>query len=293
MSERNRTPTRSLKEDEYFNPADGLIYCALCRTPRQAVVNVQGSTFVPNALCRCQAAARELYLAEEKKRERMQEIERLRAAGLQDRALRNYTFANDLGWCPEIEKARAYVDRFREMEQDATGLLLWGDLGTGKTFFAGCIANALIEQGIPVLMTSFARVLNSLTGFRPEDRNEFVDSLNNYRLLVIDDLGVERNTEFSLEQVFHVIDSRYRSRLPMIVTTNLSLRELKQPADLAHARIYDRILERCVPIKINGQNHRQHLAADQLKKARILLGGPREPGNPQERREENNLSDEP
>ena len=142
-------------------------------------------------------------------------------------------------------------------------------------------------------MTSFARVLNSLTGFRPEDRNEFVDCFNNYRLLVIDDLGVERNTEFSLEQVFHVIDSRYRSRLPMIVTTNLSLRELKQPADLAHARIYDRILERCVPIKINGQNHRQHLAADQMKKARILLGGPIELGNSHEWKAENDLSDEP
>ena len=101
------------------------------------------------------------------------------------------------------------------------GLLLWGDVGTGKSFFAGCVANALLDKGVPVLMTNFAKILNSLTGIYPQDRNEFINSLNQYSLLIIDDLGVERNSEFALEQVFHVIDSRYRSMKPMIITTCL------------------------------------------------------------------------
>ena len=63
-------------------------------------------------------------------------------------------------------------------------------------------------------MTNFAKILNSLTGIYPQDRNEFINSLNQYSLLIIDDLGVERNSEFALEQVFHVIDSRYRSMKP-------------------------------------------------------------------------------
>ena len=54
-------------------------------------------------------------------------------------------------------------------------------------------------------------------------------------LLIIDDLGVERSTEYAMEQMFFVIDSRYRSRRPMIITTNLKLAELKNPPDLAHA----------------------------------------------------------
>ena len=115
------------------------------------------------------------------------------------------------------------------------GLLLWGDVGTGKSFFAGCVANALLDKGVPVLMTNFAKILNSLTGIYPQDRNEFINSLNQYSLLIIDDLGVERNSEFALEQVFHVIDSRYRSMKPMIITTNLTLEELKHPEDLAPA----------------------------------------------------------
>ena len=155
--------------------------------------------------------------------------------------------------------------------ETALGLLLWGDVGTGKSFFAGCVANALLDKGVPVLMTNFAKILNSLTGIYPQDRNEFINSLNQYSLLIIDDLGVERNSEFALEQVFHVIDSRYRSMKPMIITTNLTLEELKHPEDLAHSRIYDRILERCVPLKINNQNIRELNAVANMSEARKLL----------------------
>jgi len=114
-------------------------------------------------------------------------------------------------------------------------------VGTGKSFFAGCIANALLDRDVPVLMTNFPTILNRLTGMFSEDRADFIASFDEYDLLIIDDLGVERSTEYAMEQMFFVIDSRYRSRRPMIITTNLKLAELKNPPDLAHARIYDRI----------------------------------------------------
>ena len=53
---------------------------------------------------------------------------------------------------------------------------------------------------------------------------------------------------------FSSLTAAYRSRRPMIITTNLKLGELKSPPDLAHARIYDRILERCAPILFAGKN---------------------------------------
>jgi DNA replication protein DnaC len=117
-------------------------------------------------------------------------------------------------------------------------------------------------------MTNLARVLNTLTGMYPQGRNRFIDSLNQYSLLILDDLGVERSSEFALEQMFHVIDSRYRSKKPMIVTTNLTLDELKHPADVAHARIYDRVLERCVPLKLNNRNLRAENAEANLRRLR-------------------------
>lgn len=158
------------------------------------------------------------------------------------------------------------------MKASSTGLLLWGNVGTGKSFFAGCVANALLDQGIPVLMTNFARILNALGSMGFEDKNKYIDSFNQYPLLIIDDLGMERNSsEFALEQIFNVVDSRYRSKLPFIVTTNLTLDELRNPKDLAHSRIYDRVLERCMPLKINNQNIRQINRAENMKMARELL----------------------
>jgi DNA replication protein DnaC len=201
----------------------------------------------------------------------MLKIAGMKASGLQDKALYGYTFANDLGYNPEIQKAYDYVTNWDKMKAKSLGLLFFGDVGTGKSFLAGCIANALLEQQIPVLMTNFSRILNTLTGMYSEDRNNFIDSLNNYSLLIIDDLGIERNSEFALEQVFNVIDSRYRSNKPLIVTTNLTLDELKNPTDLARKRIYDRVLERCIPIKINNKYIRQQNAKFNISEVKQLF----------------------
>ena len=267
----NQVPTRELQPDEYFHDSDNLIYCAKCHTPRQGRYTLQGSVFMPAIRCKCQ---QELYEQEETKRkllEKQAEIERMKASGLQDKALYDYTFDKDNGINPEMAYAHKYAENWEDMKANSSGLLLWGNVGTGKSFFAGCIANALLEKGVPVLMTNFSRILNTLTGMHFEDRNQFIDSLNRYSLLIIDDLGIERNSEFVLEQVFNVIDSRYRSKKPLIVTTNLTLTELNNAPDVAHRRIYDRILERCAPIRINNRNIRQDNASANLQEAKKIL----------------------
>ena len=131
--------------------------------------------------------------------------------------------------------------------------------------------NHLLDQDVPVLMTNFPTILNRLTGMFSEDRSEFIASFDEYDLLIIDDLGVERSTEYAMEQMFFVIDSRYRSRRPMIITTNLKLSELKNPPDLAHARIYDRILERCAPILFDGKNFREENAGATRQAAKDIV----------------------
>ena len=88
-------------------------------------------------------------------------------------------------------------------------------------------------------------------------KNQIIENINKKALLIIDDLGIERNTDYATEQVYNVIDTRYRSGRPMIITTNIILDDLRNPNDLAHKRIYDRILERCTPILIEGKNIRE------------------------------------
>ena len=261
---------RDLLKDEYLG-ADGLIHCQRCDGARQMQVELFGKQDTVFCLCRCQAEARDREDEEYHRRVRMTEIRQLKADGLQDAALRKYTFANDLGYQPESAKLRAYVEQFPEMLKSGAGLLLWGGVGTGKTFLAACVANALLDRSIPVLMPVTGELLNKLMGIYPSERNAFLESLNAYSLLILDDLGMEHSSEFAMSQMFSIVDSRYRTGQPLIVTTNLTLQELKHPPDLAHARIYDRLLEMCTPIKINGQNIRQLRAHEQMEAMRARI----------------------
>ena len=188
-----------LAGDEYIDPSDGLIHCKKCGGQRQTVVPCFGKSgyFMPRCICQCQREAEEQRKAAEERQRRMERIKRRKAQGLQDRYLYDYTFSNDNGKNPLMDKARAYVENWKEAYRNNTGLLLFGDVGTGKSFFAGCIANALLDQDVPVLMTNFPTILNRLTGMFSEDRSEFIASFDEYDLLIIDDLGVERSTEYA------------------------------------------------------------------------------------------------
>ncbi len=95
----------------------------------------------------------------------------------------------------------------------------------------------MLEQEVTVLMTNFATILNDLNSHYA-DRNEYIQSLCRNRLLIIDDLGMERGTDYGLEQVYNVIDARYRSNKPLIITTNLTLNEMQNETNIARKRIY-------------------------------------------------------
>ena len=260
-----------LREDEYLDES-GLIYCSRCRTPRQKRIEAAGKRMEPRCMCACQTADYEQRDRERKHQEFLDMVARNRSVGLPDPELRKHTFENDLGYNPkQMDMAKKYVQHWEEFRKHSTGLILWGNVGTGKSFIAGCIANALLDKGVPVIMTNFARLLNKLTDMYAGDRNAYIDSFKRYPLMIIDDLGIERNSEFAREQVFSIIDSRYRSQLPMIVTTNLSLKKLKNPEDMVRARIYDRILERCMPVRVNEQNIRELNKEANLERMKRLL----------------------
>ena len=127
-----------------------------------------------------------------------------------------------------------------------------------------------MEKEIPVRMKNFAAILNDLnTSF--DGRNEYLERLNRCRLLILDDFGMERGTEYALEQVYNVIESRTRSGRPLIVTTNLSLSELQNPIDTAHARIYDRVLELCIPICFTGESMRRARAGTKMDRLKTMI----------------------
>ena len=263
-------------EPEDYTGEDGLLYCGKCRKPKEAYFPKEAAAWIGRdrhpAECGCQRAEREKREAAEKRRSHLETVERLKRQGFTDPAMREWTFANDNGKCPQMKNAAGYVERWEEVQTGNYGLILWGKVGTGKSYFAGCIANALMEKEIPVCMTNFALILNDLAASFT-GRNEYIARLCSFPLLILDDFGMERGTEYGLEQVYNVIDSRYGSNKPLIVTTNLTLEELQNPEDTAHARIYDRLIEMCSPICFTGENFRKAAAQEKMKRLKTLFAG--------------------
>ena len=180
---------------------------------------------------------------------------------------------------PQLEKARRYAAQWERFRQEGTGLLLFGDVGTGKTYAACCIANALMERGISALCVGLSDVVNRMQGNFGADRDKYMKALLAPELLVLDDLGAERSTSTGRERVFDVIDRRVLSGKPMLITTNLPLAAMRKPALLEEQRIYDRILSACVPIRFAGESFRRQSAAQRVQTAAALLLDPAEGAN--------------
>lgn len=251
---------------------DGLLYCGKCNTPKQCRIEIFGRVRTPFCLCKCEQEQQEREAERIKQREKMQAVQRLRRMGFPDVEMSRWTFEKDDCTNTKITKvAHNYVDNFAEMKKRGKGLLLFGSVGTGKTFAAACIANALIDKGIPCLVTNFARLVNTIAGMY-DGKQQYIDSLNQFDLLVIDDLASERDTEYMGEIVQNIIDSRYRAGLPLIVTTNLTADELKHPSEMRKQRIYSRLFEMCVPLEVKHKDRRKEKLIADYGELGALLG---------------------
>ena len=267
-----RNAAAAIKKEAGDYEKDGLLHCGKCGTPKQCFVEVFGQIRKPPCLCKCAAEARQKEEEARKQREFFEKVQRYRSMGFPESEMANWNFAADDGSNPQMTTAmQNYVQHFDTFRKQGKGLLLFGNVGTGKTFLAACVANALIDTGVPCLVTNFARIANTVQGLF-EGRQEYYDSLNKFPLLVLDDLSAERKTEYMQEIVFNVIDARYRAKLPLIITTNLTRQELQQPADITYQRIFSRLFEMCTPIEVAGADRRHAALKNDIAATKQLLG---------------------
>ena len=247
---------------------DGLIFCGKCNTPKQMRMEFDGEELVCPTQCECM----EREYAEEKRRreeeKRAARAEELRRLSMMDNVSAKHTFssADKSG-----ENSRSfticerYAGKFPQMLAENRGLLLFGAVGTGKTFAAACIANALLEQNYSVVMTSLVTLM--------DNADEIIRRMNKIDLLILDDLGAERSTDYGFERIYAVCDARYRCGKPVIYTSNLPLDTFKHTEDIRCARIYDRVLERCYPVEFRCVSRRKREARRGFEEMNRLLGG--------------------
>lgn len=259
-------------EGDYRNE-DGLLMCSKCHTQKECVLHKSdGTTRTVRCACECSVAQNAREAEDKRKRDRLQYLDSMRRTGFPDAEMREWTFAKSDHTDQKNENiARKYVANFDAMRSQGTGLLLCGPVGTGKSFLAAAIANELINQGTPCLMTNFSRIISRISEKFGGDQ-KYLDNLNRFDLLIIDDLGAERDSEYMWEKVMDVIDARYRAGLPLIVTTNLNPKDLYDPSDIRRQRVFSRLKEMCIFLEVNGADRRSKKMQDKLTTAKSLLG---------------------
>lgn len=239
--------------DDYVG-VGGLLYCSKCNTPRQKVLPDNRTVYI---LCECRTRENE----EKEAAEKLRRIEKIRIEQLCDEKYRHMTFVNS---DYDLEVARNYVDKWDYMFKHNIGLLLYGSVGTGKTYSAAAIANAIIDKTpitepkivnntislksieerkkYYVYMNNIASLVNMMSDTYGGGYDECMKMMRESALVVIDDVGVERSTEYVNEKIYDIINTRMNSNKPLIVTTNIDIKRMRNPETLHEKRIYSRLL---------------------------------------------------
>lgn len=167
-------------------------------------------------------------------------------------------FANPPSSTKAMEKVQGYLKGWEENREAGRGLYFCGGVGTGKTHLAVAVMNELIaRKRVPSLFVTVPELLDNLRGAYNDpgrDIDEWMDAVKNADLLVLDDLGSERPTEWVQERIFVIVNHRYRETLPTLFTSNIG------PKDLAvqlGERTASRIIAMCDWISLEGEDYRE------------------------------------
>lgn len=253
------------KKEDY----EVIAICKNCGEPTQIKYKDIEHIFPTACKCKREEAQRQAELEKKKK------IEEIRQKVIATEKYRGFTFENDDMKNLKISKyIKKYVEKFEEIKPKGLGLLLFGNVGTGKTFYAYCIANALIDNGYNVATTTLTEVIKIAQNFDREAERNIYKILSN-DVILIDDIGTERQTSFAYEQIFNFIDKATAYNKVLILTTNLTLEELESykqtSTDISYVRIFSRILEKCLPVRVEMPDRRDTLKETNREYLRNLL----------------------
>jgi DNA replication protein DnaC len=164
---------------------------------------------------------------------------------------------------PQIVTAtRRYAANIDDQLDAGRGLWFMGPVGTGKTTLAMLVSKAASDVGRSVAIYSLPRLLNEIRDTHRAERShvDLLDRLTAVDLLHIDDVGAERTTDWVLEELYSIVNSRYEDKRSIVITTNILDREAL--CEQITARTVSRLTEMCDELPLLGHDHRMdHTAA--------------------------------
>ena len=146
-----------------------------------------------------------------------------------------------------------YMNKFSDIKwREKNGIILSGDSGIGKTHLAAAISNELINRRVAVFFVNAPEVYDRI---RDEIGNKDYTkaTMKSCELLILDDLGKEKRSEWTDQILYEVVNNRYEAKKPIIITTNYSAKELATRIDKA---VLSRLFEMCVFINMQGEDRR-------------------------------------
>lgn len=269
-----KTIEKSLKSGlDYDEPIKA---CGKCGDPIQKDIVILNALRRVPIVCSCKKAELEQKALDDERKEKQIRLNTVFKNSLMDEKFKQCTFGNwdhKKGSKKLFNVASKYALNFKTAKENNLGLMLHGEPGAGKTHAASCIANELLAKGIPVICVSINKLLERIketyNSYGKEGEETILRSLSNAELLILDDLGTEQKTEWGLSRIYNIIDSRYRNELPIIVTTNIDITDLEE---MYHKRSYDRLMEMCTPVKVDGESIRVKNGRDKLDILKKLIG---------------------
>ncbi len=218
--------------------------------------------------CECVVEREEAKIREAQNFAKKREIEKLFSISNLGERFSKSTFESFLdrnGSETAYKVATKYVKTFKEW--DGESLMIWGEPGNGKTHLAAAIVNELSKKGYIVVFQSvpelLQRIRSTFNSENKENETQIMRALLECDLLILDDIGAEKTTEWVEEKLFNIIDGRYRKELPTLYTSNLEPKELKNQVG---KRSYDRMVETSLTVKNEAASYRREIAKQRLQR---------------------------
>jgi DNA replication protein DnaC len=252
---------------------DGVIHCGYCHTPKQVLHMWRGELRAFPIHCRCKQECLVRIEKERKQREHLLMAETCRQHALRYPYMHQWTFANDDGGSPQATTYfKSYIAHFEEMRKDGSGMFLFGPKGSGKTYAAAQIVNALCDKEYRCLVTSFLEIVKNLLSLNRENRQQYLDDICSHDLLVFDDFGGETASNFFDINMGEIVKTCYRKYIPMIVITPMAQDTLEQGLNATRQEAVDRMKERCYCLTLSNTKRYRQQTARRKEKMETLLG---------------------